>query len=138
MPDNKKIDLSIYRLEKAKETCQTAFENTTNLKYSDANNRAYYSIFHSIRAVLALDGVDFNKHSAVISYFREKYIKTGLFDKKYSDIIGKANIVRSKSDYEDFYISTKNEAVEQANNAKIFLNAVTEYIDKYLQNIKCQ
>ncbi len=32
-----------------------------------AANRSYYGIFHAIRAVLALDGKDFAKHSGVIS-----------------------------------------------------------------------
>ena len=37
--------------------------------YRSANNRAYYSIFHAIRSVLALDGFDSKKHSGVISEF---------------------------------------------------------------------
>lgn len=46
-----------------------------------ANNRAYYSIFHAMRAILALDEVDFKKHSGVIAYFRENYIKNYLSNK---------------------------------------------------------
>jgi len=130
--DNQKITLAKYRLQKAKETYLTALENLSNSKYLDANNRAYYSIFHAIRAVLALDGVDFKKHSGVISHFREKYIKTGLFEEKHSDIIGKASVIRNKSDYEDFYIATKDEAQEQANNAKTFYEAVADYIMGYI------
>ena len=128
MPDIQKISLAQYRLEKAKETYQTAMDNLAGSKYLDANNRAYYSIFHSIRAVLALDGVDFKRHSGVISYFREKYIKTGLFSVEYSDIIGKASIIRGKSDYEDFYITTREEAQEQIDNAKLFYDVVSDYI----------
>ncbi|MCL2436833.1 MAG: HEPN domain-containing protein [Clostridiales bacterium] len=128
----KKINLSQYRLEKAKETYLTAFDNLAGSKYLDANNRAYYSIFHSMRALLALDGVDFKRHSGVISYFREKYIKTNIFDDKYSDIIGKASVIRGKSDYEDFYIASKDEAIEQVDNAKIFYEAVADYIKNHI------
>ena len=134
MHNMQKIALANYRLEKARETHLTAVDNLSNSKYLDANNRAYYSIFHSIRAILALDGVDFKRHSGVISYFREKYIKAGLFDDKYSDIIGKASLIRSKSDYEDFYIATKEEAQEQAENAKMFYKAVAEYILGYIES----
>ena len=129
MPDDKKIILAKYRLEKAHETYLTACENFNNSKYSDANNRAYYSIFHSIRAVLALDEVDFKRHSGVISYFREHYIKTDIFDNNLSDIIGKASIIRNKSDYEDFYVSSKDEANEQVNNSLVFYEAVLKYIE---------
>lgn len=129
MPDIQKLSLAKYRLNRAKETCSTAYENLDSSKYLDANNRAYYSVFHAIRAVLALDGVDFKKHSGVMSYFREKYIKTGIFESIYSDIMAKASLIRSKSDYEDFYVATKAEAKEQADNAKLFYEAVEKYLN---------
>ena len=39
--------------------------------YRSAANRAYYAIFHAMRAVLALDGVDMKHHSGIISEFRK-------------------------------------------------------------------
>ena len=128
MPDSQRLALSKYRLERAKETYLTALENLNNGKYLDANNRAYYCIFHSIRAVLALDGVDFKKHSGVISYFREKYVKTNVFTAVFSDIIGKATMIRNKSDYEDFYTTSHDEAQEQVKNALLFYEKVESYI----------
>jgi len=47
-----------------------------NEDYASANNRAYYSIFHAMRAVLALEQKDFKKHSAVIAQFTQSYLKT--------------------------------------------------------------
>jgi len=35
--------------------------------YRSAANRAYYAIFHAMRAVLALDGVDMKHHSGIIA-----------------------------------------------------------------------
>ena len=128
------VVLSCYRLDKSKETWNTALENLENDRYLDANNRAYYAIFHAMRAVLALDGVDFKKHSAVISSFRENYIKTGLLDRALSDIIGRASMVRNKSDYEDFYIASKDEAWMQVEDAKMFIAVVAEYLENRWQN----
>jgi len=128
MLDNQMFSLAKYRLDRAKETYLTAYENLESSRYLDANNRAYYSIFHSMRAILALDDVDFKKHSGVISYFRETYIKAGVFENVYSDIISKASVIRGKSDYEDFYVATKDEAQEQVNNAKLFYEVVEKYI----------
>jgi uncharacterized protein (UPF0332 family) len=42
-------------------------------KYLDAVNRAYFSILSCLRAVLALEAVDFNKHSDIISYFSRNH-----------------------------------------------------------------
>ena len=90
MPDTKWRELSNYRIEAAKETLKTAQPLYENARYKDCVNRSYYTIFHSMRAVLALEGVDYKKHSGVISHFREKYVKTGIFSKELSSIVGQA------------------------------------------------
>lgn len=74
MHDTTRIDLSKYRLEKAEAVLKTAKRLLDDEDYASANNRAYYSIFHAMRAVIALDGEDYKKHSAVIARFSEKYL----------------------------------------------------------------
>ena len=51
-------------------------------QYRAANNRAYYSIFHSICAVLAKEGIAFKRHKDTIGYFNKNYIHTGVFSKR--------------------------------------------------------
>ena len=82
------------------------------------------------RAILALDGLDFKKHSAVIAKFRELYIKPGIFDAVYSRMIGEAFDLRGDCDYEDFYLVTKQEVEDQIHNATDFLTAVQKYIEQ--------
>ena len=122
--------LSRYRLEQAEEFLNSAVKNVNMNEYKTANNRAYYSIFHAMRAVLALDEVDFKKHSGVIAYFREHYIKNGVFTRKCSDIISSASLIRNKSDYDDFYIAEKAETMEQIENAKIFFGYIKTYLEQ--------
>ena len=63
--DNKEIEaLSKYRLEQARENFEEAKALFDISKYNGANNRAYYSIFHAIKAILALEQTDFKKHSS--------------------------------------------------------------------------
>lgn len=45
--------------------------------YKDSIGRSYYAMFSAVRAILALDGVDYSKHAAVIAYFQKEYVKTG-------------------------------------------------------------
>lgn len=123
-----KAELSKYRLEKAQESLKYAKILMDNDGYSEAVNRAYYSIFHATRAVLAIDGIDRKRHSGVISYFQENYVKTGAFDKECSYILKNAFSIRQESDYEDFYVVSKGEAQTQIDNAEIFLKKVTEYL----------
>ena len=90
-------------------------------------------MFHCIRAILALDGIDYKKHSAVIGHFQREYVKLGIFDSIYSDFLKKAFEVRGKSDYEDFYVISKKDVEEQIANAKKFYETVSRYLEKRIE-----
>ena len=121
-------DLSIYRLTMAKEKLQSAKILLDAGQYKDSIGRSYYAIFSAIRAVLAKDKVDFSKHAGVISYFQKEYIKNELFDKKYSSYISLAFQIRNNCDYDDFFIVSKEDAVEQYEHA----SELYEVIQKFL------
>ena len=54
-------DYAKYRLDKSKEDLDAAQLLFSQGSYRIANNRAYYSIFHALRAVLVLDDFDSSK-----------------------------------------------------------------------------
>lgn len=121
-------DLAVYRLEQAAVCLSSAQLLLQAGDYKSAANRSYYTIFHCMRSLLALDRQDFKKHSGVISYFRQHYIKTGIFNKEYSRIITGAFDIRNTSDYDDFVLISKTEVEQQIANAQLFLNAVKNYL----------
>ncbi len=73
--ENRLHDLSKYRLEKAKEDLEASELMLKNGKFSQSINRSYYAIFHAVRALLALDRFDSQKHSGIISYFKQNYVR---------------------------------------------------------------
>ena len=95
------IDLAKYRLVRAKEDLETAADNLKNGKYRASVNRSYYAVFHSIRAITALDHFDSSKHSGVIAFFNQHYVKPGVFDKELSKMIDSCYRLREKADYDD-------------------------------------
>lgn len=123
-------DLVKYRLESAKERLESSKLLLEAGQYKDSIGRSYYAIFTAVRAVLAKDKIDFKKHSAVISYFQKEYIKTGVFDVKYSKILQNAFQIRNICDYDDFYLATKDSAVEQYENAEDMYKIIKEYLNK--------
>ena len=123
-------ELAKYRIEKAKEELRAAKVNLNEELYSTSVNRSYYAIFHAARALLALERIDFKRHSGVISHFQREYVKTKKFDTEYSDIIVEAFDIRNETDYKDFYILPKDSVAKQAENAEKFINAIAEYIEK--------
>ena len=93
MPDITKVDLFRYRFRKSEEMLASAKRDMEAEDYASANNRTYYAIFHTMRAVLALDGEDFKKHSAVIARFTLNYLKPEIFSREYSKLISNASLI---------------------------------------------
>ena len=121
-------DLLVYRLNLAEEKLLSAKILLDAGQYKDSIGRSYYAIFSALRAVLAKDKVDFSKHAGVISYFQKEYLKTELFDKIYSKYISLAFQIRNNWDYDDFFIVSKEEAVEQYCYACELYKAVKEFL----------
>lgn len=130
MLDSSVIDLSRYRLDKASEMLATAQRDMDAEDYASANNRAYYCIFHAMRAVLALDGEDYKKHSAVIARFTLNYLKTEILPRDYGKLISNASLIRNRSDYEDFYICSIEDTQRLIEGAKDFYNAISDYLHR--------
>jgi len=130
VPDMTLIDLSKYRLTKAEETLETAKRDMNAEDYASANNRAYYCIFHAMRAVIALDGEDYKKHSAVIARFTMNYLKNEILSREYGKLISNASLIRNRSDYEDFYICSIEDTQKLVEGAEDFLRSVTAYLQQ--------
>jgi len=131
--DNKPlIELSRYRIERAREDLKAARILFENGLYSQSLNRSYYSIFHAVRAVFVFEKFDSSKHSGIISHFNRNYINEGIFDKEYSKILMSAEKIRNKSDYNDFYIASKQEAENQIAGAENFIATMEKHINEYL------
>lgn len=128
MYSDEQIALCRYRLNKAEDFLADAEKTLALDMYDTAANRSYYAIFHSVRALYALDGKDFKKHSGVIAFFQKDYIKNGIFDKRMSDIIKSAFSLRTDSDYEDFFMISHDEVKRQVEEAAEFYKTVSDYL----------
>lgn len=121
-------DLIHYRLSSAREKLTSAKLLLEAGLYKDSIGRSYYAIFSGIRAILAARQVDFSKHAGVIAYFQKEFIKTGIFDKKYSKYLQQAFQIRNSCDYDDFFIVSKQDAEEQYERATEILTMIEEYM----------
>ena len=132
MPDHRK-ELMQYRLEMAKERLHSSEILLKDGSYKDSIGRSYYAMFTSVRALLAMEGQDFSKHAGVIAYFQKEFVKIGKFDKKYSKYISQAFQIRNNTDYADFFIVSMQDAKEQYDKAKEFLEVIEKYIAENYQ-----
>lgn len=122
-------DLVPYRLDSADDKLKSARILLDSGQLKDSVGRSYYAIFSAVRAVLAKDGVDFSRHAGVISYFQKNYIKTHIFDSKYSQYLTAAFQVRNNCDYDDFYVVSRTRAEEQYAHAKEMIQVIRSYLE---------
>lgn len=125
-------DLALYRLDTAKEDLKSAKILRDASCFKGANNRAYYAIFHAINAIHALNGVAYKKHKDAIANFNKEYVKTEIFPKEIGRKIAGVEEIRHASDYDDFYIATRDEVDEQISIAEEFIKMVEVYCMKQM------
>ncbi len=122
-------ELSKYRFERSMEDLEDARIMFENGRYKNALNRAYYAVFHAMRAVAALDGFDSSKHSGIIAHFNQNYVRTEIFPKEMSKIIKVVSENREQADYLDFFVASREDAAEQIERAKAFVETIKTYLE---------
>ena len=127
-------DVAKYKLEQAKDDLDSAKLLLGAEKYKAANNRAYYSCFHAVDSVLALEPIAFKKHKDTLAYFNKNYVRTEIFPKEIGRQLSKLEIIRHKSDYDHFYIASREEAAEQVGVAESIIKLIDEYMKKTISN----
>ena len=95
--------------------------------FRGANNLAYYAIYHAISAVLATEGVAFKRHKDVRGYFNKSYVATEIFPKELGRKIVKAEEIRHVSDYDTFYIASKEVTMQQIETAEMLIKLVEKF-----------
>ena len=103
--------LALHRLKRAETTLNEAIDELTRKNFSLTVNRAYYSVFYAIRALLAIVNRDSSKHSGVLSLFNQYFIKTSIISEVNFKSIQSLMDLRHEGDYQDFAKITEDEAL---------------------------
>jgi uncharacterized protein (UPF0332 family) len=127
---DKDRDLSRYRISLAEETLANAKMSLENQFYRDSINRSYYAAFYAIKAVLATEGIDFKRHKDAVGYFNKTYVATEKFPRELGKRLGRLKMVREESDYSDFFIASKEDAMKQYETARMIIDAVKSFLEK--------
>ncbi len=80
-----------------------------------------YLLFH------ALDGKAYKRHKDTLANFNKDYVKTEIFPKTYGRRIARVEEIRHASDYDDFYIATREKAEEQIVTARELIKLIENY-----------
>lgn len=72
----------------------------------------------------------YKRHKDTIANFNKDYVKTEIFPRTLGKRIGKAEEVRHNSDYDEFYLVTKEESIKQVETAELLFVEVEKYLAK--------
>ena len=97
--------------------------------YKSANNRAYYSIFHAIKSVLALEPIDFKRHKDVLAYFNKNYVHPEIFPRSMGRKISDAASIREDSDYDDQFVVDPEATQTQIQTAEELIELAEKYLE---------
>lgn len=64
----------------------------------------------------------------MIAYFNKTYVATGIMPREIGRKVARLQQKREKSDYDDFYIASKEETIEQIENTKETIGAIRDYL----------
>ena len=123
-------ELLKYRFDRAVETLEVAKELYASGKFRDSNNRSYYAAFYAIKAIYTIRGLDFKKHKTLLANFNKEYVATEIFPREIDRKISTLALIREQSDYNDFYMASKQESQQQVEIAEELITLVREYLNK--------
>ncbi|MCX7046101.1 MAG: HEPN domain-containing protein [Candidatus Sumerlaeota bacterium] len=120
------------RLEQAAESLRIAELSLSANAPRDTINRAYYAMFYSVLALLAMKSEETSKHKGALSLFDMKFIKPGIFPKEFSTWLHDAFELRLDSDYAPLRHPSMEEAGETLTNARAFMSGIKTHLDSLL------
>ncbi|MBM4402684.1 MAG: HEPN domain-containing protein [Candidatus Cloacimonetes bacterium] len=119
------------RLERAFISLGSAKNSLDGAFYGDSISSAYYAMFHATKALIILEGKDAKTHSGVIQIFNQQFVQTGEIEKYVADKLRQAQNARTLSDYEYEFIPTREKAGRALDEAKEFVQILTEHLKEH-------
>ncbi|MDE6750634.1 MAG: HEPN domain-containing protein [Lachnospiraceae bacterium] len=125
--------LAKVRLKRAGELLEEAVGLLERDSYKSANNRAFYAIEKGIKALLAMKQIEVTTHNGGLKQFNYCFIYNGdgTFTPEDYQKIASAEQIRNASDYDDFYVASKEETRQLVENAKYIVEKIGSYIETF-------
>lgn len=118
-----------YRLSQGRESLKEAEVLYQEALFRGAVNRAYYAMFYATLALSVLKEREISKHSGLIAFFDQEFIKTGVFPKELSKALHLAFDQRQSNDYGEVGLIEQDEARRAIVEARTFVEKIAGYID---------
>ena len=123
--EEKKFSLARYRIKQAQESLDEAkFLFSGNKSPRSVINRAYYAMFYAVLALLIYEPYSSSKHSGVIAYFNQHFVKNDILPKESGRALNKAFELRQRGDYREYIELSFDEVAPYIEKAELFIEQV--------------
>ena len=109
-------------IKAARRWLREARVNLENEVYNSSLLSSYLAMFHSARAILYLDGYREKSHYCVGRYIEEKYVRKGLLEGKWIELLDHYRSLRHRDQYSVNFYATGDEAKKAIETAEDFIS----------------
>ena len=91
---------------------------------------AYMAVFHAARAILFLDGYREKSHACIARYLEEKYVKQGLLESKWVEMLDHFREVRHADQYSFNFFTSGEEAENTLSESREFVSRMKKLLEE--------
>ena len=95
-----------------------------------ATSRAYYAAFHATQAVLLTKELQPKTHQGTLYLFNHHFVKTGLIEPEYSQVLARAAKYREEADYKHNMVFTRKQTEQTIEEIEHFLKRVDSFLNE--------
>src|SRR3989338_3058426 len=114
--------------DKSKEVLKEAEALFQKKMAGGAISRDYYAAFHAAKALLLSQGLEVRSHHGLGQLFSLHFVKTKIFDTKFSRILSKAQKFREEADYSSEFTFSIEDAKERLEEITEFTARIELYL----------
>ncbi len=125
--ENKKANIQeeLSRADDAKASAELLFKNGY---LADAISRLYYSVFHTVKALLFTQGLEPKSHEGAVTLFSAHFVRKGLFFPSDLHVFSKLMSFRQRADYNPSYVFTKDDYVKSKTEGDELCSKIGQYL----------
>ncbi|TDB63603.1 HEPN domain-containing protein [Arundinibacter roseus] len=129
MKEQDRVQLSIYRIKRARETFNEVAILLENGLWNTAVNRLYYACYYAVIALLIRHEINVNTHAGVRQMFGLHFVKTGFIDSELGRFYSSIFTMRQSADYEDYLDYSKEDVLDLLESANELIKRIEELLE---------
>jgi uncharacterized protein (UPF0332 family) len=117
--DNRRRNIA-EEVARAEESLRAAHALRDLGLYADSISRAYYAVFHVLRALILSRDIEPKTHAGAIHLFNQEFVRTGVVASSHNRLLGGLQRARELADYDAAVTFSADDATAECEAATAF------------------